>query len=386
MIIQNQTQLNALCLELSRASYIAVDTEFLRDKTFYPKLCLIQLAAPGGEAVAIDPVDFDLDLTPLFDLMKNDKVLKVFHAARQDLEIFYFLMKDVPAPLFDTQVAAMVLGYGDQIGYNALVQEITGTSLSKSAQFTDWARRPLSQKQITYALDDVIYLRQIYEDLNAQLIHKNRVNWVFEEMDILKNPATYDTPIETVWERVKIRSDKPEVLSVLREMATWREREARARDIPRGRLLKDETLADLAMYMPRDLEGLLQVRTLPADVAKGKLGSVILELIQKGRKIPRDQMPHVARPAMFPKQAVPTLEMLKMLLRICASEADVAPKILASAEDLETLAIEDTPNIPALQGWRYDVFGKEALRLKQGEVFLGLERGRIVRRSSESND
>lgn len=381
MIIQTQSQLDALCQTLSQAPYVAVDTEFLRDKTFYPKLCLVQLAAPGGQAVAIDPVDYDLDLTPLYHLMDNPNVLKVFHAARQDLEIFYNLMNRVPAPLFDTQVAAMVLGHGDQIGYNALVQDVTGKSLSKSAQFTDWARRPLSEKQITYALDDVIYLRDVYEKLSADLARKDRAHWVAEEMEILKNPATYDTPIEEIWQRIKVRSDKPEVLSVIRELATWREREARSRDIPRGRLIKDEAIADIAMYMPRDLEGLLQVRTLPADVARGKLGPVILSLIEKGRKIPRDQMPHVERPAPFPKNAVPTLEMLKMLLKICAAEADVATKILASAEDLERLAVEENPDIPALSGWRMDVFGKEALRLKQGRVFLGLERGRIVRQA-----
>lgn len=377
MIIQSQTQLDALCQTLSQAPYVAVDTEFLRDKTFYPKLCLVQLAAPGGQAAAIDPVDYDLDLTPLYDLMDNPNVLKVFHAARQDLEIFYNLMNRVPAPLFDTQVAAMVLGHGDQIGYNALVQDVTGKSLSKSAQFTDWARRPLSEKQITYALDDVIYLRDVYEKLSAELARKDRAHWVAEEMEILKNPATYDTPAEEIWQRIKVRSDKPEVLSVIREIATWREREARSRDIPRGRLIKDEAIADIAMYMPRDLEGLLQVRTLPADVARGKLGPVILSLIERGRKIPREQMPHVERAAPFPKNAVPTLEMLKMLLKICAAEADVAAKIMASAEDLERLAVEENPDIPALSGWRRDVFGTEALRLKNGEIALSLKKGKV---------
>lgn len=385
MIIQSQTQLDALCQALSEAPYVAVDTEFLRDKTFYPKLCLVQLAAPGGQAAAIDPVDYDLDLTPLYHLMDNPNVLKVFHAARQDLEIFYNLMNRVPAPLFDTQVAAMVLGHGDQIGYNALVQDVTGKSLSKSAQFTDWGRRPLSEKQIVYALDDVIYLRDVYEKLSAELARKDRAHWVAEEMEILKNPATYDTPIEDIWQRIKVRSDKPEVLSVIREIATWREREARSRDIPRGRLIKDEAIADIAMYMPRDLEGLLQVRTLPADVARGKLGPVILSLIEKGRKIPREQMPHVERAAPFPKNAVPTLEMLKMLLKICAAEADVATKILASAEDLERLAVEEKPDIPALSGWRMDVFGKEALDLKSGKLGLSLHKGKIAKNSLKAD-
>lgn len=380
MIIQTQDQLAALCAALSTKPYIAVDTEFLRDKTFYPQLCLLQIAAPGVDAVAIDPVGVPLDLAPVYELMANERVLKVFHAARQDLEIFYNLMGRVPSPLFDTQVAAMVLGYGDQIGYNALVQEVTGTVLSKSAQFTDWARRPLSDKQLTYALDDVIYLQAVYEKLHATLISKGREQWVFEEMEVLKNPKTYDTPVEDVWERIKIRSDKPEVLAILRELATWREREARSRDIPRGRLVKDDALADIAMYMPRDLEGLLRIRTLPGDVAKGKLGPILLGLIDKARKLPRDQMPRVERTAAFPKHAIPALEMLKMLLKICASEADVAPKIIAGAEDLERLAVENNPDIQALQGWRFDVFGKQAMDMKAGKLSLSLnpKTGQII--------
>ncbi len=377
MIIQTQEQLVEFCKILGRGPYLTIDTEFLRDKTYYPKLCLIQMAGPGVEPGAIDPVEYKLDLAPVHALMADKKVLKVFHAARQDLEIFFQLAGVLPQPIFDTQVAAMVAGFGDQIAYNALVRELTGHALEKNAQFTDWSRRPLSNKQIKYALDDVLYLREVYEKLEKRLRDQGREDWADQEMAVLTNPRTYTFAPEDAWERIKVRSDKPEVFAILRELAAWREAEAQRRDIPRGRILKDETIADLALYRPKDEEGLSRIRSLQKDMTKGDKAQKILSLIAKARADKPENWPQRDSTAVFPRQAQGTLEMLKMLLRICSAEADVTPRIVASSEDLERLTIEDKPDILALQGWRYDVFGKDALDLKQGKLALTLEKGKI---------
>jgi ribonuclease D len=377
MIIQTQEQLNDLCARLSQCPYLAIDTEFLRDKTYFPRLCLLQMAGPGVDAAALDPFIEGLDWTPVRDLMANEAVLKVFHAARQDLEIFYQLYDVLPTPIYDTQVAAMVCGFGDQVAYNALVRELTGHELEKNAQFTDWSRRPLSAKQIRYALDDVVYLRDVYEKLHNTLKSKGREGWVFEEMAVLNSPRTYQNPPEESWKRVKIRSDKPEVLVILRALAAWREEEAVRRDVPRSRILKDEVLADIAMYKARDMDSLLQIRSLPGDTAKGKIGQKILEIVNAAMNTPRETWPRIQRKEPFPKNAQGTLEMLKMLLRINASEEDVAAKIVADADDLERLAVENNPDIPALQGWRFEVFGRDAQAMKLGQIGLSLHQGRI---------
>jgi ribonuclease D len=379
MIIQNQEQLNSLCERLAAEPYITVDTEFLRDKTYFPKLCLLQLAGPSVEAAAVDPLAFKLDWTPVRLLMSNDKVLKVFHAARQDLEIFYQLYDVLPTPVYDTQVAAMVCGFGDQVAYNALVRELTGHELEKSAQFTDWSRRPLSPKQIRYALDDVVYLREVYEKLHARLKKQGREHWVLEEMDILTSPRTYQNPPEEAWKRIKIRSDRPDVLAVLKALAAWRETQAVERDVPRSRILKDETMADIAMYKPRDENALLEVRSLPSDIARSKTGKLILEMVANALASSKSGWPQTMRRDVFPKNAQSTLEMLKMLLRINCAEHDVASKLVASAEDLEAIAIEDNPDVPAMRGWRLEMFGKDALDLKSGKIALSLQRGKIVK-------
>ena len=379
MIIKTQKELDDLCAKLADKHYIALDTEFLRDKTYYAGLCLLQVAASGVDAVALDPITTDLDWTPFIALMDDPNIIKVFHAARQDLEIFHDLYKRLPHPVFDTQVAAMVLGYGDQVAYHALVRDLTGHELEKSAQFTDWSRRPLSEKQITYALDDVIYLCQIYEKLEQKLKDKKRVHWVNEEMAHLTSPRTYESHPDNAWQRIKLRNPKPEALAILRTLAAWREKEAQNRDIPRGRLVKDEALADLSVYKPKDLDGLLQVRTLPNDVAKGKLGPVLLKLIAEARASDKTAWPKPEEKAPFPKKAQAALEMLKMLLRINAAENDVAAKLIATSDDLERLAVEDEPDVPALHGWRREIFGEDALALKNGRIALKLEHGRIVK-------
>jgi ribonuclease D len=377
MIIQNQTQLDEFCASLAQCPYLTIDTEFLRDKTYFPRLCLLQMAGPGVDARGIDPLGPELDWTPIKNLMANEAVLKVFHAARQDLEIFYHLYGVLPTPIYDTQVAAMVCGYGDQIAYNALVRDITGHELEKNAQFTDWSRRPLSTKQIRYALDDVIYLREVYEKLHAQLLEKNREEWVYEEMGVLNSPRTYQNPPEEAWHRVKIRSDRSDVLAILKTLAAWREKEAVRKDVPRSRILKDETLSDIALYKPRDQESLLQIRSLPSDIAKGKVGALILEMVIQTLDSPRESWPKSERKEPFPKNAQGTLEMLKMLLRINCAEAGVAAKLVSDSDDLERLAVEDAPDVQALKGWRMEVFGKDALDMKAGNIALGLTKGRI---------
>lgn len=377
MIIQNQAELNALCEGLAKGPYLTIDTEFLRDKTYFPRLCLLQMAGPSVDAAAVDPFIEGLDWEPVRKLMANEKVLKVFHAARQDLEIFYHLYKVLPTPIYDTQVAGMVCGFGDQVAYNALVRELTGHELEKNAQFTDWSRRPLSPKQIRYALDDVVYLREVYEKLHERLVKKKREQWVFEEMEILNSPRTYQNPPEESWKRVKIRSDKPEVLAILRALAAWREEQAVSRDVPRSRILKDDMIADISMYKPRDVDSLLQVRSLPNDLARGKIGKTILDIINATLDTPRDTWPRLPRKEPFPKNAQGTLEMLKMLLRINCAEEDVAPKLVADSESLEKIAIGDTEDVAALQGWRYELFGRDAMDLKAGKVALRLEKGRV---------
>lgn len=377
MIIKTQEQLKDICAKLAKHPYITIDTEFLRDKTFYSRLCLIQLCAPDMEPVAIDPIEFDLDLTPFNDLMHNEDVIKVFHAARQDLEIFYQMNGKIPHPIFDTQVAAMVCGYGDSIAYNKLVADITGQALEKNAQFTDWSRRPLTDKQLTYALNDVTYLREIYETLDARLYKQKRHHWVEQEMDILTSPETYEMPVEDMWKRIKIRSDKPEVLAILRELAIWREELARKKDIPRNRIMKDEALADIAMYMPKDLGGLSRIRNVPKDAVKNHIGETLLKLVKKARKSDKSTWPKVKRGAPFPRDAVPILEMLKLLLKINSSEAHVAAKLIANISDLEEIATSDKPQCLAMKGWRFEVFGQDALDLKNGKITLGLKNGKI---------
>ncbi len=379
MIIQKQSELEQACAALAQNPYLTIDTEFLRDKTYFSKLCLIQMAGPGVDAFAVDPIGTKLDLSPVWDLMRNESVLKVFHAARQDLEIFFFEMGSLPHPIFDTQVAAMVCGHGDQIAYHGLVRNITGHGLEKSAQFTDWSRRPLTDKQMRYALDDVTYLREVYEALSKELKDKKREKWVMEEMDILTSTETYDLDPLEMWKRIKIRSDKPQVLAVLRALAAWREEDARERDVPRGRILKDDTLADLAMYMPGSMDGLLRIRSLPNDLAKGRMGKKLLEVIEDGKKTPKDQMPTKDLREPLPKWAQGPLEMLKLLLKINCSDAGVATRLVAGKDDLEALAVEDTPDIPALKGWRREVFGEEALALKSGKLGLSLIKGKIVK-------
>jgi len=378
MLITDQSVLAAFCQTLKGKPFLTIDTEFLRDKTYYPLLCLIQVAGPGIDAVAIDPLVKSLDLAPLYELLDDPSIVKVFHAARQDLEIFYNLTGRIPHPLFDTQVAAMVCGHGDQIGYNNLVHEICGGArLDKGAQFTDWSRRPLSEKQMSYALDDVIFLRDVYLKLSASLKERGREEWVKEEMAILTDPATYENTPDESWQRIKVKTDKPKVLAVLKEIASWRESEAQRKDVPRSRIIRDETLVDMAVHAPRSEDDMARIRGVSADMAKGRWGRDLLAAVKRGLELPKEQWPVMERKAHFSNEFTPALEMLKMLLRIQCAEHDVAAKLVASSSDLELLVQDDNASVPALQGWRYEVFGKAALAFKHGKIALHLKDGKI---------
>ncbi len=378
-VITDNQRLNEVCENLSRHDFITIDTEFLREKTYYPKLCLIQVSSPEGEAHAIDPIEGNLDLAPLLDLLANQKILKVLHAARQDLEIFYALMNEVPRPFFDTQIAAMVCGYGDSVGYEALVRNITGTQIDKSVQFTDWSRRPLSKKQIDYALGDVTHLCKVYRHLAAKLEERGRTSWVFEEEAILEDPAIYENNPEEAWRRIKVKTPKPKMLAVLREIAAWREIRAQEKNIPRPWVLRDETLADMAAQAPKDAGQLKKIRNMPGDMADRPAGKALLECIQKGLATPKDKMPQPIKKKPLAPQAAATVDVLRMLLKVQCTESEVASKLVASKEDLEAIAMDDNADVPALKGWRYEVFGKEALALKKGKLAIGLKDTNITK-------
>ena len=374
-LITDQTALEAFCDACRDSPYIAVDTEFMRERTYWPQLCLIQIARPAADpddpaaAAAIDPVGGDLDLGPVFALMRDPAIVKVFHAARQDIEIFVNLDGAVPAPLFDTQVAAMVCGYGDQVGYEKLVARIAKAALDKSSRFTDWMRRPLSDKQIAYALGDVTHLRVVYEALSAQLRRTGRGAWVAEEMAVLNDPATYRNDPDDAWKRLRLRSHSPAFLAATHALAAWREREAQARDVPRSRILKDETLLEVAASRPKTAEELSALRAMQRENRKPAALEALLAVLREAEANPADIRPPETEDRR--RQGAPALvELLKVLLKAKCDQLGVAQKLVASTADLEAIAADEDPGAPALSGWRYTVFGEDALRLRRGEIAL----------------
>jgi ribonuclease D len=375
-IITTTADLTQTCERLARHPFVTVDTEFLRETTYYPLLCVAQMASTE-EAVVVDTLAPDLDLAPFFALMNNPQVLKVFHAARQDIEICWHMASAIPHPVFDTQVAAMVLGYGDSISYDQLVQRITGDVLDKSHRYTDWSRRPLSKMQIAYAESDVTHLRDVYLALAADLQKRGRIDWVFEEMSVLTSPDTYRFEPEHAWERLRSRARKPKELAVLIEVAAWREREAQTRDVPRGRVLKDEVVADIAVQAPTTVERLGSLRSLPKGFERSRWGEAIVEAIQRGLARDPKALPRLdrARPA---ANGGATIELLKVLLRMTSERHGVAAKVIATTEDLDHIAADDNADVAALKGWRRDLFGDKALALKHGRLALAVERGRVV--------
>ncbi|WP_430398244.1 ribonuclease D [Ferrovibrio sp.] len=364
------------CASLSTAEFVTVDTEFMRETTFWPKVCLIQVAGPE-EARVIDPLADGLDMAPLFDLLRNKNVLKVFHAARQDLEIFVRQMGEVPAPLFDTQVAAMVCGFGDQVSYETLAGKLANAQIDKSSRFTDWARRPLTAKQILYALSDVTHLRKCYEKLAAKLQKSGRASWLEAEMATLTDPATYDLAPLDAWRRLKPRVTRPEYLAVLQAVAAWRETEARQRDIPRQRILRDEAAMEIAGHPPKSAEDLGHIRGLSKGFAEGKMGQGLLAAITARLEAPRETWPQIEREAELPRGIGPIVELLKVLLKQKCDEHDVAQKLVAASSDLDKIAADDDAQVPAMQGWRRELFGNDALRLKRGELALAVNGNRI---------
>jgi len=370
-------ELAAACARLARHPFVTVDTEFLREATYYPLLCVAQIASVE-EAVVIDALAEGLDLAPFFELMANEQVLKVFHAARQDIEIVWHMAELIPRPIFDTQVAAMVLGYGESISYEQLVQRITGGSLDKSNRFTDWSRRPLSAAQITYAISDVTHLRDVYHALAADLARRGRSDWVGEEMDILTSPETYRGEPDHAWKRLKARPRKPKEMAILMEIAAWREREAQGRDIPRGRVLRDDALTDIAVQAPTTIEHLAHVRSLPRGFDRSRWGHEVVQTVKRG--LARDPKTLPARDLRKPPVGGATVELLKVLLRMTSEQHAVAAKIIATVDDLERIAADDAADVPALKGWRRELFGESALALKHGRLALLVEKERVVAR------
>ena len=379
MLITEQKALDEFCASMKGKDYITVDTEFLREKTYYPKLCLIQIGDRDKKAAAIDPLVEGLNLRPVLDLLFDQNILKIFHAARQDLEIFYNLTGKVVDPIFDTQIAAMVCGYGDSVGYDNLVRNITGSGIDKSSQFTNWAHRPLSDKQIHYALGDVTHLVDVYEHLKEKLDARGRTDWVFQEEEILSDPATYENDPYEAWRRVKIKTPKPKNLAVLREVAAWREKRAQDKNLPKSWVLRDDTLADLAGQTPRDVKALKKIRNMPGEVAGGRHGQALLKLINGVLDTDPKNWPQPKKRKSMPPHVAATIDVLRLLLKIKAAENGVATKLLCSTEDIESLAIEDKPDIPAMKGWRYDMFGKDAIEIKTGKLSIGLNGNKIVR-------
>lgn len=376
-VITKNDQLRELCERLAKSPYVTVDTEFLRDKTYYSKLCLIQVA-DDNEFHAIDTLAPDLDLAPFYELMQNTKVVKVFHAAKQDIEIFVHDKGVVPKPLFDSQVAAMVCGFGDSIGYEKLVMALCGQTLDKSTRFTDWSRRPLSERQIDYALGDVTHLRTIYKKLSAQLEKTGRTEWLTEELASLTNAEGYIVTPELAWKRVKIRNSNRLFNAIVHKIAAWREGEAQRRDIPRNRIMRDEVMLEVAAVRPNHTNGLSGIRGLSPQFASGKYGASVIKAIKEAMALPEEELPNLERRRPPSKSPEPVMELLKVLLKLTCQQEEVAPKLIASVDDLERLASNDEADVKALKGWRYDLFGKQALALKKGELGFAIKNNEII--------
>jgi ribonuclease D len=377
-LITRQEELETVIGELSRSDFVTVDTEFIRETTFWPELCLIQMAAPGVTAL-VDPLAPGLDLAPFFRLMADERILKVFHAARQDVEIIYHLGKIIPTPMFDTQVAAAVCGFGDSVSYDQLVQKVTGARIDKTSRFTDWRHRPLSDKQLEYALADVTHLIDVYQHLKSELERENRAHWLNEEMSVLTSPETYDPDPEDAWKRLKMRVRKPQELAIMQAVATWREYEARERNVPRGRVLKDDAIFEIAQQAPRDAAALARLRTTPKGWERSSTAAGVLAAVNKALEIPKDQLPKLPKQVQQAEGTSAAAELLKVLLKIVAEQQGVAPKVLASSDDVEKIAASgENADVPAMHGWRREVFGERALALVRGEIALKFEKRKIT--------
>jgi ribonuclease D len=377
-LIAESGALADFCGRLAGAEFVTVDTEFMREKTYWPILCLVQIAGPDA-AAAIDPLAPGIDLAPMLDLMADPAILKVFHAARQDIEIFFNMTGRVPAPLFDTQIAAMVCGFGESASYETLAGRLAGAAIDKSSRFTDWSHRPLSERQLAYALADVVPLRKVYEKLAARLARTGRAGWVAEEMAALSDPANYRTDPAEAWRRLKPRTGNRRTLALVRELAAWRELMAQKRDIPRGRVVRDEALLEIASHPPRDTADLARIRAFGRGMAESRLGAEILEVVARARALTDDELPPLPEQRNIAQGLAPLIELLRVLLKLCADEAGVAPRLVADNDDLAAIAEDDGAPVRALQGWRAELFGRDALDLKHGRLALSAAGSKIER-------
>jgi ribonuclease D len=377
-LITSTEDLARACARLAQHRFVTVDTEFMRETTYYPKLCLVQMAGPD-EGLLVDPLAPDIDLAPFLGLMRDPAVTKVFHSARQDLEIVWNMGGLIPRPLFDSQVAAMVCGYGDSVSYEQLVNDLAKARVDKSSRFTDWSRRPLSEAQLAYALSDVTYLVKVYEALMEQLQANGRLAWLEDEMGVLLSPETYRGDPDNAWRRLAGRLRKAKEIAVLMEVAAWREREAQNRDVPRNRVLKDEAVVDVAVSAPRSVEALGRLRSIPNGFERSRAGAEIIAAVERGLERDPSTVPAPDRTRGRGSNGA-VLELLKVLLRAVADTEGVAPKIIATVDDLEAVALDDEADVPMLKGWRRQLFGEKALALKSGSVSLAVEDGRVVAR------
>ncbi len=376
-LITDTPALAEFCTSLASETYVTVDTEFLRESTYWPKLCLVQVAGEQ-RAAAIDALVPGIDLQPLLDLMVDENVLKVFHAARQDLEIFFQLMQGVPAPLFDTQVAAMVCGFGDSIAYDKLVQTLTGANVDKASRFTNWAERPLTDAQLDYALSDVTHLRDVYAGLSRRLEESGRIDWLDDEMAVLNDPGSYQTDPELAYLRIKSRTSKPRFVAVLQKVAAWREREAQSRNQPRNWVIRDDAILNIAAQAPSTVQAMSRVRGLGKGQAEGQIGREILEAVQAGLDMPPDERPQPRTPQPEGARATAAADLLRVLLKGCCDKNEVAPKLIASSSDLDRLSTGERDGIAALEGWRREVFGQHAIDLVEGRLVLIYRNGQIA--------
>lgn len=374
-LLTENAELVAVCERFCQHEFVTVDTEFLRETTFWPQVCVIQVASPE-EAIAIDTLAEGIDLTPFLSLMANPNIVKVFHAARQDIEIIWRLARLIPTPLFDTQVAAMVCGFGEQASYLELVKAITRANIDKSSRFTDWSRRPLSEAQIEYAIADVTHLRDVYVELHKRLKRSNRLDWLVDEMQILSSPATYEQHPMNAWERLRHKIRKPRDLAVLMELAAWREIEAQSRDVPRSRVLKDDILLEVVQSAPRSIDSLGNLRSFPKGMERSRTGADIVAAIERGLARDPAEIPKIERSKRGANAA--TVELLKVLLRQVSDETGVAAKLIATADDLEAIAADDDTDTQTLKGWRRAIFGEKALKLKAGRLALAVERNKVI--------
>ena len=376
-LITSTQELSDLCERLSRHGFVAVDTEFIREQTFWPKLCLVQMAGPDDEAI-VDPLSPGIDLRPFYHLMANSGVVKVFHAARQDIEIVWTQARLMPTPIFDTQVAAMVCGFGESVSYVSLVKQITGREIDKTSRFTDWARRPLTDKQLVYALGDVTHLRSVYQRLKEELEATGRSRWLDEEMGELVDQRTYESRPEDAWRRLKLRVKNRKGLAVLIEVAAWRERTAQALDVPRNRVLRDEALYDVVIQAPTETSQLSQLRSLSDGFGRSARAKEIVDAVKRGLARDSKTLPVIREVSGLPANKAAIVELLRVLLKACAARNKVAPRMIADTEALERIAMEEDPDVPALRGWRRDLFGREAQQLIRGELALAMQDGEVV--------